>query len=142
MAQSLVVRVLRLTEQARIPAFAHANDLGADLYASESLVLEGQGIGMVPTGIALEMPPELGAIVEDRSGLATRGFVTLGGVVDPDYRGEIRVIVANLGKEPFAVQYGARIAQLRFVKRVDVVFEEVRKLSKTLRGERGFGSTG
>jgi dUTP pyrophosphatase len=96
----------------------------------------------VPTGIALEFPSTHGALVEDRSGLAVRGVTTLAGVIDPGYRGEIKVVITNLSAAPVEIQPGDRIAQLRIVQRIEASFEEVDELGEARRGERGFGSTG
>jgi dUTP pyrophosphatase len=96
----------------------------------------------VATGIAMEFPPTHGALVEDRSGLAVRGVTTLAGVIDPGYRGEIKVVMTNLGAEPVAIMAGDRIAQLRIVQRIEARFEEVEQLGEAARGAGGFGSTG
>src|ERR1039457_4051962 len=98
--------------------------------------------GAGATGIALEFPAAHGALVEDRSGLAVRGVTTLAGVIDPGYRGEIRVVMTNLGTQPVEIKAGDRIAQLRIVQRIEASFEVVEELGEAARGERGFGSTG
>ncbi len=92
--------------------------------------------------LAFEFPPEFGALVEDRSGLALKGICTLAGVIDPGYRGELKVVLVNLGKEAFFIKRGDRIAQLRMVRRVEGQFTEVDFVSATERDVRGFGSTG
>ena len=92
--------------------------------------------------IALEFPATHGALVEDRSGLAARGVTTLAGVIDPGYRGEIRVVMTNLGTEPVEIKAGDRIAQLRVVERIEASFEVVEELGDAARGVGGFGSTG
>jgi dUTP pyrophosphatase len=94
------------------------------------------------TGIALEFPSTHGALVEDRSGLAVRGVTTLAGVIDPGYRGEIRVVMTNLNGAPVEIKAGERIAQLRIVQRIEASFEEVAELGEAARGAGGFGSTG
>jgi len=96
----------------------------------------------VPTGVAMEFPSTHGALVEDRSGLALKGVTTLAGVIDPGYRGEIRVVVTNLGVVAIEVKPGDRIAQLRIVRRIEAEFEEVEELAEAARGAGGFGSTG
>jgi dUTP pyrophosphatase len=96
----------------------------------------------VPTGIALEFPSTHGALVEDRSGLAVRGVTTLAGVIDPGYRGEIKVVMTNLAATPVEIKAGDRIAQLRIVQRIEATFEEVEELGEAARGASGFGSTG
>ena len=83
-----------------------------------------------------------GALVEDRSGLAVRGVTTLAGVIDPGYRGEIKVVMTNLSGAAVEIKAGDRIAQLRIVQRIEAEFEEVSELAEASRGAKGFGSTG
>jgi dUTP pyrophosphatase len=140
-----IVKVKKLVEAARMPRYAHVGefgDLAADLYASVEMTLAAGETRPVPTGIALEFPSTHGALVEDRSGLAVRGVTTLAGVIDPGYRGEIRVVMTNLGAQPVEIKAGDRIAQLRIVQRIEAEFEEVAELGEAARGVRGFGSTG
>lgn len=143
------IKVKRLTEAARLPKYAHVGefgDLAADVYASVDVTLaragEAGSTAAVPTGIAMEFPSTHGALVEDRSGLAVRGVTTLAGVIDPGYRGELKVVMTNLGPEPVEIKTGERIAQLRIVARIEAEFEEVAGLGEAARGEGGFGSTG
>ncbi len=96
----------------------------------------------ISTGIALELPATHGALVEDRSGLALRGITTLAGVIDPGYRGEVKIVVTNLNPVAVEVAVGDRIAQLRIVERIEASFEEVEELVDAPRGAAGFGSTG
>lgn len=139
----------RLHAAARLPKYAHVGefgDLAADLYACEAVTLERGGTllatAMVRTGLAMEFPPTHGALVEDRSGLAVRGVTTLAGVIDPGYRGEIKVVLTNLGPEAVGVGAGDRVAQLRIVQRLEAEFDEVEELDAAERGVGGFGSTG
>jgi dUTP pyrophosphatase len=143
------IKVKKLDAAAQAPRYAHVGefgDLAADLYASAGAVLAAAGeagsTAAVTTGIALEFPATHGALVEDRSGLAARGVTTLAGVIDPGYRGEIRVVMTNLSAEPVEIKAGDRIAQLRIVERIEASFEVVEELGDAARGERGFGSTG
>jgi dUTP pyrophosphatase len=139
------LKVKKLVQEAKLPRYAHVGDYGdlaADLYASEALVLEPGSTVAIPTGIAMEFPSTHGALVEDRSGLALKGLTTLAGVIDPGYRGEIRVVVTNLGTTALDVKSGDRIAQLRIVQRIQADFEEVTELGEATRGAGGFGSTG
>jgi dUTP pyrophosphatase len=143
------INVKRLDAAARMPRYAHVGefgDLAADLYASGGVVLGAAGqegsTQAVPTGIALEFPSTHGALVEDRSGLALRGVTTLAGVIDPGYRGEIKVVMTNLSAAPVEIKPGDRIAQLRIVQRIEASFEEVAELGEAARGADGFGSTG
>ena len=142
---AVAIRVLKLDPAAQLPRYAHTGpfgDLAADLYAVAGAVVEPGATVAVATGIALEFPATHGALVEDRSGLAMRGVTTLAGVIDPGYRGEIKVVVANLGAVAAEVKAGDRIAQLRIVQRIEARFEEVSELVEAPRGAKGFGSTG
>jgi len=139
------VNVAKLHPAAILPKYAHHGpfgDLAADVSALEAVELARGEIKAVRTGLAFEFPPEFGALVEDRSGLALKGICTLAGVIDPGYRGELKVVLINLGKELFQIKAGDRIAQLRIVRRVEVEFTEVDSVSSTERNLRGFGSTG
>ena len=139
------IKVLKLRGDARLPRYAHVGeygDLAADLYSAEALTIAPGATVAVPTGVALEFPSTHGALVEDRSGLAVRGLTTLAGVIDPGYRGEIKVVLTNLGGEAVEVKAGDRIAQLRIVQRIEADFEEVTELAAATRGANGFGSTG
>jgi dUTP pyrophosphatase len=145
----VAIKVKKLVEAAQVPRYAHVGefgDLAADLYASAGAVLAAAGEAgstlPVPTGIAVEFPATHGALVEDRSGLAVRGVTTLAGVIDPGYRGEIKVVMTNLGTAPVEISAGDRIAQLRIVQRIEASFELVDELGEAARGAGGFGSTG
>jgi dUTP pyrophosphatase len=145
----VAIKVKRLDPAAQLPRYAHAGlygDLAADLYACCGLTLaragEAGSTQAVQTGIAMEFPATHGALVEDRSGLAVRGVTTLAGVIDPGYRGEIKVVMTNLSVNPVAIQPGERIAQLRIIERIEASFEEVDELGEAARGAGGFGSTG
>ena len=149
MATSLTIKVQRLLPAAQLPRYAHTGafgDLAADLFAAEALTLAAAGeagcTGAVRTGLALELPSTHGALVEDRSGLALRGLTTLAGVIDPGYRGELKVVLTNLSPEPQSIAPGHRIAQLRVVERIQATFEETDTLEEAPRGVAGFGSTG
>lgn len=143
------ILVQRLLPAAQLPRYAHTGpygDLAADLFAAEAATLAPVGEPgstlAVRTGLALELPSSHGALVEDRSGLAMRGVTTLAGVIDPGYRGELKVVLTNLNPEPQMVAPGHRIAQLRIVERIQASFEETDTLAETPRGQSGFGSTG
>jgi dUTP pyrophosphatase len=145
--ESQAPRILlqRLHPAALPPRYAHSGpfgDLAADLYAVSYWKIEPGETVAVPTGLAMAFPAHFGALVEDRSGLALRGITTLAGVIDPGYRGEIRVVITNLGTLPHTIQPGDRIAQLRIVRRIEAQFEFVDALDETVRGAGGFGSTG
>jgi dUTP pyrophosphatase len=146
---SPTILVQRLLPAAQLPRYAHTGpygDLAADLFAAEAATLapigEPGSTVAVRTGLALELPSSHGALVEDRSGLALRGVTTLAGVIDPGYRGELKIIITNLSAEPQMIAPGHRIAQLRVVERIQASFEETDMLAETPRGQGGFGSTG
>jgi dUTP pyrophosphatase len=130
-----------------LPDYASAAAAGADLRAAveRDLVLEPGARALVPTGIAVALPADAELQVRPRSGLALKHGVTVlnaPGTIDADYRGEIGVILVNLGQEPFTVSRGMRIAQL-VVARVDrISWQETQALPASARGEGGFGSTG
>lgn len=118
---------------------------GFDLcYAGVNTVLQPGEIKILGCGIALELPEDICALVLSRSGLATKGIfvVNAPGLIDPDYRGEIKVILGNISQEPFQINTGDRIAQLLFVKTANVELVQTQELSQTKRGEKGLGSTG
>jgi dUTP pyrophosphatase len=143
--EAVRIKVLKLDPAAQLPRYAHTGpfgDLAADLYAVAGATLAAGATTAVATGVAMEFPSTHGALVEDRSGLAMRGVTTLAGVIDPGYRGEIKVVMTNLGAAAVEIQTGDRIAQLRIVRRIEAEFDEVSELVEAVRGAKGFGSTG
>jgi dUTP pyrophosphatase len=139
------IKVMKLDQAAQLPRYAHTGpfgDLAADLYAVAGATLTAGETAAVATGVAMEFPATHGALVEDRSGLAMRGVTTLAGVIDPGYRGEIRVVMTNLSGGAVEIKAGDRIAQLRIVRRIEAEFDEVSELVEASRGAKGFGSTG
>jgi dUTP diphosphatase len=143
------VRVLRLpaARDLPLPAAASAGSSGCDLRAAlagEVVLRPGERL-LVPTGLALEIPPGWEGQVRPRSGLALRhgiGMVNAPGTIDSDYRGEVGVLLINLGAEPFTLRRGDRIAQLVIARVESVEWEEAEALDGSDRGEGGFGSTG
>ena len=139
------IKALKMHPDAQVPRYAHTGpfgDLAADLHAVSTWTLEPGETVAIPTGIALGLPAGYGALIEDRSGMALRGLTTLAGVIDPGYRGEIKVVLTNLADAAQTVFPGDRIAQLRIVQRLEAEFDEVESLDDTVRSIRGFGSTG
>jgi dUTP pyrophosphatase len=126
-----------------LPAHASEHAAGADLRAASEVTIAPGEHAAVPTGLHLEIPEGHVGLVWPRSGLAVRhGIDTLAGVIDSDYRGEVRVVLVNHGQEPFAIAAGDRVAQL-LVQRVErAAFRAVSAIDDTGRGESGFGSTG
>jgi dUTP pyrophosphatase len=146
-ALSIPVRFVRARSRDLLPAYQTAGASGMDLRADveEEITIPPLGRALVPTGIAVAIPPGMEGQVRPRSGLAiTSGVTCLNapGTIDSDYRGEIRVVLVNLGGEPFRVRRGDRIAQLVFSPVARVTWVEVGALDCTPRGEGGFGHTG
>ena len=145
----LAVEIRRLpgNEDLPLPSYQSEGAVGMDLHAAVTadVVIPPGGIAMVPCGIALAVPPGFEAQVRPRSGLAAKhglSIVNAPGTIDPDDRGEVKVILVNLGKEPFAVTRGIRIAQMLIVPVPRVIWKEVRDLPPTPRADGGFGHTG
>jgi dUTP pyrophosphatase len=140
------LRVARLDARARLPTRAHLGDAGLDLYAVEPAVLAPGDRASIPTGIAVEIPPGHAGLVLPRSGLAARhgiSVVNAPGLIDADYRGEVRVLLLNTDREQaFELAAGDRIAQLVVVAVAIGEVDEVPALTDTLRGVGGFGSSG
>jgi dUTP pyrophosphatase len=140
------MRIQRLRPDALLPEYAHGpeEDAGMDLYAVEEVTLEPGVPRLVPTGLAIEVPPGYEAQVRPRSGLALRHAITMPnapGTIDPGYRGEVRVILLNLGREPYTIHAGDRIAQM-IVARYEAVEWVEGDLAESRRGANGFGSSG
>src|SRR6476660_5890037 len=140
------IRIQRIHQAAILPNYAHGpqEDAGMDLRAVEDTVLEPQEPRLVPTGLTIELPPGYEAQVRPRSGLALKHAISMPnapGTIDPGYRGEIRVILINLGREPYTVHAGDRIAQM-IVARYEAVEWAEGELRDSRRGEGGFGSSG
>ena len=142
----MTLRIARLDERARLPTRAHDGDAGLDLYALEDGVLAPGERASVATGIAVEIPPGQAGLVLPRSGLAARhgiSVVNAPGLIDADYRGEVRVLLLNTDRaHAFEITAGARIAQLVLVRIELPTPIEVGVLGETERGAGGFGSSG
>jgi len=142
-----MLKVKMLREGVTLPKYQTDHSAGLDLCACidrDIILMPGERV-LVPTGVSIELPDGYEAQVRPRSGLAINHGVTVlnsPGTIDPDYRGEVKVILINLGKEPFVIKNGMRIAQMVISKFERVEVEVVEELSQTRRGEGGFGSTG
>lgn len=141
------IRVKKLREGALLPTYGTAQAAGADLYAclEAPLTIAPGETAWVPTGLALEVPEGCAGLIYARSGLATkRGLAPANkvGVIDSDYRGEITVVLYNHGSEAQTISSGERIAQLIITPVLTPAYTETDRLSETLRGTGGFGSTG
>ena len=143
-----MLRVKLLEIDARLPVVAHpGEDLGYDLFALENVALEARVTVRVRTGIAVEARhPEtgepLGLLVRDRSSMAARGVATTAGVIDAGYRGEVLILMTNLGDAVVELKAGEKIAQMIPVPVLTGAVQEVGTLEESLRAEKGFGSSG
>lgn len=131
----------------KLPTYATAQSAGMDLSAAleESFELGPGDRALIPTGLAIALPPGFEAQVRPRSGLAIKHGVTVlntPGTIDADYRGEIKVCLINHGQDPFTIERGMRIAQMVVERHETIEWDVVKKLEETDRGEGGFGSTG
>jgi len=147
--ESIEIEVVRLAHarDLELPAYASAAAAGADLVAAidHDIELGPLERRIVPTGISIALPVGFEAQVRPRSGLVAKHGVTVAnapGTIDADYRGEIGVILINLGREPFRISRGMRIAQLVVARHARAVWREASELDRTARGAGGFGSTG
>ena len=148
---SLPVRIARLphSEGIDLPVYGTAGAAGMDLRAAvqdgQPLTLQPGARALVPTGLTIAVPPGYEAQVRPRSGLALKHGITClnsPGTIDSDYRGEVGVILANTGAEPFTIKRGDRIAQMVIAAYAKIAWQETAALSETQRGQGGFGSTG
>ena len=140
------IRIQKIHADAKLPAYAHgpSEDAGMDLCAVEETTLEPGVPQLVSTGLTVEIPPGCEAQVRPRSGLALKHAITMPnapGTIDPGYRGEVRVILLNLGRERYTIHAGDRIAQM-IVARYEAAEWVEEKLADSARGEGGFGSSG
>lgn len=141
------IRVKKLHEKAILPTYGSMEAAGADLYAclEEPVVIAPGETAWIPTGLALEVPKGCAGLVYARSSLgAKRGLAPANkvGVIDSDYRGEIRVVLLNHSKQTQRIEHGERIAQFLITPVLTPAYEEVGELTDTDRGTGGFGSTG
>lgn len=146
MEHALSVPLVRLDEGLDIPAYAYAGDAGVDLRSSETVTLKPFERALVPCGIAVAIPEGYAGFVLPRSGLAAKHGISLvnaPGLIDSNYRGEIKAILINLdASESFTVNRGDRIAQLVIMSVASAKFDCCEEFSQTSRGEGGFGSSG
>jgi len=136
------LKVRRVSLDAKLPVYAHPGDAGLDLYAVVDRDLAPGEVYAVPTGIQIAVPAGHVGLVWDKSGISLKGVHRLAGVIDAGYRGEVQVVLINLGAAPFPVRKGAKIAQLLVQPVVGVTVVETDSLDDTSRGQGGFGSTG
>ena len=139
------VKYVLVNQNAKVPQKSHDDDAGFDLFAVEELILQSQEYACVSTGLCIELPSGTEAQIRPRSGLAAKHGVTVlntPGTIDAGYRGEIKVILINHGKEDFTISLGMRIAQIVIKPIYDASFTEVAVLEESVRGTGGFGSSG
>ncbi|MBI4149822.1 dUTP diphosphatase [Candidatus Woesearchaeota archaeon] len=137
------LHVQRMDKSIELPNYARDHDAAFDLRAAENCILKPLQHTMVKTGLKMSIPQDHVGLIWDRSGLAAKhAITTMAGVIDAGYRGEICVVMINLGKDDFKIEKGMRIAQMLIQPVLHVPIEEVEELDETLRGEGGFGSTG
>jgi len=147
--ETVEIEILRLPHghDLQLPDYSTAAAAGADLLAAidHDIELKPMERRIVPTGISIALPVGFEGQVRPRSGLAAKNGITVAnapGTIDADYRGEVGVILVNLGQEPFRISRGMRIAQLVVARHARAVWREVSQLDRTVRGAGGFGSTG
>ena len=141
------VLVKKLNPKAELPKYKTEGSSGMDLMAliENPIKIKSQNSALIPTGLSIAIPEDMEVQIRPRSGLAAKSNISVlntPGTIDSDYRGEIKIILFNHGKEEFIVNNGDRIAQMILMPVLKAEFEEVEELPKTVRGSGGFGSTG
>ena len=136
--------VKKISPGARLPVYQHPGDAGMDLFAAEEVELGAGEVKAVSTGIKMAIPEGYVGLIWDKSGISLQGVHRLAGVVDAGYRGEVKVVMVNLGLEPYVFKQGQKVAQMLIqpVHAVEIVDSGEGDLDETARGEGGFGSTG
>lgn len=141
------IEIKKINEKAHVPEYATPGAAGMDIYAcmDSEIEIKPQTTAMIPTGIAISIPEGFAALIYARSGLATKYGIALSngvGVIDSDYRGEVKIGLVNLSKETYTVFPGDRIAQMVITPVARAKINLVDRLDDTVRGSGGFGSTG
>ena len=141
------ILVKKIYKNIKLPAYKTSGSSGMDLlaYIKKKITINPNKTAIVPTGIALAIPKNYEIQIRPRSGLAAKKGISVlntPGTIDSDYRGEIKIILINLGKKSFVIISGDRVAQMILSPVVKAKLREVKKLPKTVRGKKGFGSTG
>jgi dUTP pyrophosphatase len=142
-----IIKFVKLKPSAIIPDYQteHAAAMDVSACLDSSIVLEPMERAIIPTGLAMELPIGYEAQIRARSGLSFKNGITMVngvGTIDADYRGELGILIINLGKEPFTIEPGMRVAQMVLARCERASWQEVELLSETNRGEGGIGSTG
>ena len=141
------VLVKKLNPKVELPKYKTEGSSGMDLKAliENPIIIKPQSYVLIPTGLSIAIPEDTEIQIRPRSGLAAKSSISVlntPGTIDSDYRGEIKIILFNHGKEEFTVKNGDRIAQMILMPLLKAEFEEIKELPKTVRGSGGFGSTG
>ncbi len=136
------LKVKKIRPAAKLPVYGHAGDAGMDLFACGDKTLAPGELYPVPTGIQMAIPRGFVGLIWDKSGVSLKSVHRLAGVVDAGYRGEVQVVLINLGRGPYEIKAGMKIAQMLIQPVASVEIRESDSLDDTSRGERGFGSTG
>lgn len=136
------IKIKKLSPDAKLPSYAHPGDVGMDMYALETKTVNPGEIVFFNCGFSLEFPAGYGAIVKDKSSTSKAGIHVLRGVFDAGYRGEYKTHVINLGKTPYTIEKGDKVAQLVIIPVIIPELEVVEELSESERGTGEFGSTG
>lgn len=136
------LKVKKIHPEAKLPVYGHPGDAGFDLFSCVDLALGPGEVKAVPTGVKMAIPRGFVGLIWDKSGISLKGVHKLAGVVDAGYRGEVQVVMINLGREAYAIKAGMKIAQMLIQPVQDVGIRETDDLDDTSRGEGGFGSTG
>lgn len=146
--KELLIKFTKVRDTSRVPEYKTPGAAACDLYADfpeESWTMTPYTTILVPTGIKMEIPEGYVGMVVPRSGLSLKAPIRIAnapGIIDSDFRGEIQIVLSNIGAGVFTIKRGERLAQILFVKTETAKFKEVKSLSETKRGEGGFGSTG
>lgn len=136
------IKVKKLKENTKLPKYAHPGDVGMDLYAMETVVVEPMEHIRIYHGFALEFEEGYAAVVKDKSSISKAGLTQMGGVFDAGYRGEYNTHLVNLSDKPYTIEEGDKVSQLIIYPVVIAELEEAETLSDSDRGEGAFGSTG
>lgn len=137
------IKILKIDPEVKVPNYANPGDAGMDFYSGESVVIKPNERRTIKTGVKMAIPGGYVGLFWDKSGLASKkGIKTMAGVIDSGYRGEVGIVLHNLGKEDFVVEKNMKIAQMLIQPIHSPEIEEVKGLEDTERGEGGWGSSG
>lgn len=136
------IKIKKLKENAKLPKYHHAGDVGMDLYAMEHIIVKPMEHVRIYHGFSMEFEVGYAAIVKDKSSISKAGLHTMGGVFDAGYRGEYNTHLVNLSDKPYTIEEGDKVSQLIIYPVAIAELEEVEELSDSDRGEGAFGSTG